>query len=197
VPRASCTPATAIPPSPTAAAQRFTDPERTSPAAKIPGQLVSSGRQPICAGLRTDYGKNGRCFYNPPVARLRIFELDRFEHLIARHLPNLGVGQKFDVFARLHATREIARHAFRKIVAAYDEQHLRRAFGEKHRGLSCRITAASDDHSRASTELTFKCRRGVVNPRALELLATVCIQSPVAARDTRGSMQNLLRRIGS
>ena len=37
------TPATAIPPSPTAAAQRFTDPERTSPAAKIPGRLVSSG----------------------------------------------------------------------------------------------------------------------------------------------------------
>src|SRR5215472_14738381 len=36
-------PATAMPPSPTAAAQRFTDPERTSPAAKIPGRLVSSG----------------------------------------------------------------------------------------------------------------------------------------------------------
>src|ERR1044071_9321283 len=36
-------PATAIPPSPTAAAQRFTDPERTSPAAKIPGRLVSNG----------------------------------------------------------------------------------------------------------------------------------------------------------
>src|SRR5256714_8466055 len=43
MPRASCTPAIAIPPSPTAAAQRFTDPERTSPAAKIPGRLVSSG----------------------------------------------------------------------------------------------------------------------------------------------------------
>src|SRR5881409_1017903 len=40
-------PATAIPPSPTAAAQRLTEPERTSPAAKIPGRLVSSG-----AGLR-------------------------------------------------------------------------------------------------------------------------------------------------
>src|SRR5215472_4995377 len=37
------TPATAMPPSPTAAAQRFTDPERTSPAAKIPGKLLSSG----------------------------------------------------------------------------------------------------------------------------------------------------------
>src|SRR5215470_17497847 len=41
--RLMCIPATAIPPSPTAAAQRFTDPERTSPAAKIPGRLVSSG----------------------------------------------------------------------------------------------------------------------------------------------------------
>ena len=37
------TPATAMPPSPTAAAHRFTDPARTSPAAKIPGKLVSSG----------------------------------------------------------------------------------------------------------------------------------------------------------
>jgi hypothetical protein len=37
------TPATAMPPSPTAAAQRFSDPERTSPAAKIPGKLVSRG----------------------------------------------------------------------------------------------------------------------------------------------------------
>jgi len=36
------TSATAMPPSPTAAAQRFTEPERTSPAAKIPGRLVSS-----------------------------------------------------------------------------------------------------------------------------------------------------------
>src|SRR5207245_11504025 len=43
VPRASCTPAIAMPPSPTAAAQRFTEPERTSPAAKIPGRLVSTG----------------------------------------------------------------------------------------------------------------------------------------------------------
>jgi len=32
-----------MPPSPTAAAQRLTEPERTSPAAKMPGRLVSSG----------------------------------------------------------------------------------------------------------------------------------------------------------
>jgi hypothetical protein len=38
--RAIWTPAMAMPPSPTAAAQRFTEPERTSPAAKTPGRLV-------------------------------------------------------------------------------------------------------------------------------------------------------------
>src|SRR5260221_11709706 len=32
-----------MPPSPTAAAKRFTDAERTSPAERIPGQLVPSG----------------------------------------------------------------------------------------------------------------------------------------------------------
>src|SRR5271165_4926591 len=41
--RSSDLPSTAMPPSPTAAAQRFTEPERTSPAAKMPGQLVSRG----------------------------------------------------------------------------------------------------------------------------------------------------------
>jgi hypothetical protein len=30
-------------PSPKTAAQRFTEPERTSPATKVPGRLVSSG----------------------------------------------------------------------------------------------------------------------------------------------------------
>src|SRR6516165_9616556 len=52
-----CTSATAMPPSPTAAAQRFTEPERTSPAAKIPGRLVSSGPgkrlMPFHAGAST------------------------------------------------------------------------------------------------------------------------------------------------
>src|SRR4029453_4197773 len=40
--RCSWTNWTAIDPSPTAAAQRLLDPERTSPAAKMPGTLVSS-----------------------------------------------------------------------------------------------------------------------------------------------------------
>src|SRR5438094_1841008 len=56
------TPATAMPPSPTAAAQRLTDPERTSPAAKIPGRLVSSA-----AGLRLFALQAGASAMSTPV----------------------------------------------------------------------------------------------------------------------------------
>src|SRR6478752_7349733 len=38
-----CTEATTIAPSPTAAATRLIDPDRTSPTAKTPAQLVTSG----------------------------------------------------------------------------------------------------------------------------------------------------------
>src|SRR5678816_970579 len=55
-------PATAIPPSPTAAAQRFTDPERTSPAAKIPGRLVSRA-----AGARLFCDQSGESETSAPV----------------------------------------------------------------------------------------------------------------------------------
>src|SRR5207248_3483377 len=55
-------PATAIPPSPTAAAQRFTEPERTSPAAKMTGRLVSSG-----AGRRVFSSHAGASAISAPV----------------------------------------------------------------------------------------------------------------------------------
>ena len=44
------TSATAIDPSPMAAEQRLTDPQRTSPAAKTPGRLVSSGSGSLASG---------------------------------------------------------------------------------------------------------------------------------------------------
>ena len=68
--------------------------------------------------------------------RLRIFQFDRFEHFAAGHFSNLGVAQELDVFACLNAPREIIRHAFRKTVAADNEQDFRRAFREEHSGLS-------------------------------------------------------------
>src|SRR3954453_4102834 len=59
---ASCTPAIAMLPSPTAAAQRLTDPERTSPTAKIPGKLVSNA-----TGERVASFHNGASATRAPV----------------------------------------------------------------------------------------------------------------------------------
>ena len=55
-----------------------------------------------------------------------------------------------------------------RLVAADDQQHFRRAFGEKHRGLARRVAAAGDDHGRVAAELPFLRRRRVVDARALE-----------------------------
>jgi hypothetical protein len=48
---------TAIDPSPTAAAQRLTDPERTSPAAKMPGMFVSSSPAVVRGLLQKGYSE--------------------------------------------------------------------------------------------------------------------------------------------
>src|SRR2546430_3914330 len=58
----SCTPAMAMLPSPTAAAQRLTEPERTSPTAKIPGRLVSNA-----TGARVAFAHNGASETSAPV----------------------------------------------------------------------------------------------------------------------------------
>src|SRR5438045_9562843 len=59
---ASCTPAMAMLPSPTAAAQRLTEPERTSPTAKPPGKLVSSA-----TGARENCFQSGASETSAPV----------------------------------------------------------------------------------------------------------------------------------
>ena len=105
--RYSCTNWTAMAPSPTAEATRFTDPERTSPAAKTPGRLVSSrnggrampqdrdccegcsrpnepfrvalnlDRQPIGSRCRPNETKYGRSLYGLPLPGLVVCDLDR------------------------------------------------------------------------------------------------------------------------
>ena len=49
--KSSWTKRTTIAPSPTAVAQRLTDPARTSPAAKTPGTLVGGGNSPAQAAI--------------------------------------------------------------------------------------------------------------------------------------------------
>src|SRR5215471_13313797 len=110
-------PAMAIPPSPTAAAQRLTDPERTSPAAKIPGRLVSSG-----AGRRLFSRHAGASATSAPVlmnpfsslsiSGFCVFQLDLLEPLVPEHFSDLGSIKNFDVVLRLHANREVVGHFF-------------------------------------------------------------------------------------
>ncbi len=143
------------------------------------------GWQPVGARLCANHGKDGRRLYRPPLVRLRVLQLHDFKNFPAHHFPDLGVRQNFDVLLGLHAAGEIARHALGKTFAADHQQHFRRAFGEKHRGLPRRVAAAGDDHGRAAADLSFSRRGRVVNAGALELLAPLGIQTMVirARRD--------------
>src|SRR5207247_1497427 len=79
--RKAGSPATTWAPSPTAAATRLTDPERTSPIAKTPGRLVSSGRPPPprlasvstkpLSSSATPYCNNHSVFGSAPMNRKR------------------------------------------------------------------------------------------------------------------------------
>src|SRR6266568_3739628 len=127
-------PATAIPPSPTAAAQRLTDPDRTSPAAKMPGRLVSSGpgcrllprhdgasttsapvlinpfsSRSISGGNQSVHGR-APIMENPALACLGIFQFDLFQLFSTGHFTDLSVVENLDVFASLYPTRKIVRH---------------------------------------------------------------------------------------
>ena len=93
---------TAMAPSPTADAQRLTDPLRTSPAANTPGRLVSrkNGVRP-CARQRSPRGRPGD-------GRL----------LPTRSPPRPVNPDVVDVLDPIH---EVSRHALAQIAAARDD----------------------------------------------------------------------------
>ena len=143
-----------MPPSPTAAAQRFTEPERTSPAAKMPGRLVSSGparaasfhagapatawpvlmkpfssrldlgRQPVGAGLCADHGKDGRRLHGSPFVRLRVLQFHGFENFPPIIFRISVCGRDLDVLLRLDAPRRDNSTCSGQTFAADHEQHL-------------------------------------------------------------------------
>ena len=132
---ASCTPAIAMLPSPTAAAQRLTEPERTSPAAKTPGRLVSKAaggrapsprselgnersrfdetflvalnfrRQPFRAGRRADHRKNRRRLDRAAFTGLRVFQFDRLEHGVPI-IRRIVVQESSSIFSRARTRRD-------------------------------------------------------------------------------------------
>src|SRR6266567_3917998 len=114
-----------IPPSPTAAAQRLTEPDRTSPAAKMLGRLVSSG-----TGWRLFSFHAGALDTSNPVL-MNPFSSRSISR--GRHSVDLGVAENLDVFVRLYRTGKIVRHL--DIISPDDEQHFGRALGKEH----CRL----------------------------------------------------------
>jgi hypothetical protein len=155
----------AIPPSPTAAAQRLmTGPnvacgknigDADPGAGPVDGRSLSRqrrfhgcsrlnksffialdlARQPPRARVGPDHGKNRRRLDDAPFAGLGIFQLGFFEDFSARHFSNLGLKENLDILLFFHSARKVGRHPG-KIVASDDEQHFGGAFGKEHRRLA-------------------------------------------------------------
>ena len=134
---------TAIAPSPTAVAHRFVDPERTSPAAKIPGTLVSSrSRCPRAEPVRMNpsssratassshsvHGsaprKRKRNENGQPLAAL---QRDRLElAVLAVQLGDLAAVANRDAGA-LELANEVVGHRLAQVGAAVEQRHERAA----------------------------------------------------------------------
>ena len=139
--RRAWTNCTAIAPSPTAAAQRFVDPDRTSPAAKTPGRLVSSRYSAFAAApvqdetvfvaedrLAEPLGA-GRCPEEEEQERerqpLAVRERHRLEPaVVAVERRDLGAIPHRDPVA-LEVVDEVVRHRLAQVGAAMKERHQR------------------------------------------------------------------------
>ena len=97
--------ATAMAPSPTAEATRLTFPERTSPAAKTPGALVSSRRGGRFSGQlfgeRDEWADNRELTFHTRTeveALLDGFDLERFDEVENDGQTALGEGKHWHLF---------------------------------------------------------------------------------------------------
>ena len=152
--RAWCTEATTIEPSPTAEATRLIDPDRTSPTAKMPGQLVASG----CDNAWEDAGSSDAADTpvrtNPLSSKASAVEPlgvrrgpEHEKHIrnmaglglpgnpvaprngvqvpVAIQRGDLGVRMHGDAFGRrLDTTDEVVGHGGRQSVAAHQDVHM-------------------------------------------------------------------------
>jgi hypothetical protein len=67
---------------------------------------------------------------------------------------------------------KITGHAFAKIIAANQEEHLARVLGKINSGLPCGVAAADKHNIRPATHLHFVSRGRVINTTAFESIAT-------------------------
>src|SRR5262249_26017528 len=141
----ACSVATTCAPSPTAAATRLIEPERTSPIAKIPRRLVSSGlrvslqsppvsTKPLASNATPDPDSHP-VFRSAPMnknrwlLRLRTRSPDpwqaaRLQHSVAAlQTRDLRLRQHFHVRQAGNSIDQVARHARRKFRPAHKQPH--------------------------------------------------------------------------
>ena len=167
-----CTDATALDPSPTAAATRFIEPRRTSPAANTRGVDVSNGsgsrpRPCHCSSDCTSMSDAGqqeavgvaveRC--EPGGRRLGADEAeqpagvhladavdaDALERGCAVEAGDARAGVDLDARLFAQTVDEVRRHAAAEVAAAHDEPHRAAVRREVQRGLTRGVRAADHD----------------------------------------------------
>ena len=163
----SCTSWTAIAPSPTAVAQRFVDPERTSPAAKIPGTLVSSrlsvpaaepvrmkpclvALRPRRRATRCTEARRGRGRGTRTASRSPLFSVT------ASSLPSSPCSSAISLRSRtatpaaVELANQVVGHRLAQVGAAVEQRHERAAAREPDRGLARGVAAADDGDARGA-----------------------------------------------
>ena len=158
--RRSWTKRTTIAPSPTAVAQRLIEPERTSPAAKMPGTLVSSRPSPpASAPVRTKPVLVAGDDVAEPVGARRGAEEEEEE----RERQPLAVAQRDGLELAVRAVQlgdlaavanrdavaveledQVVGHRLAQVGAAVQQRHERAAAREPDGGLRGRVAAADD-----------------------------------------------------
>ena len=190
------------PPSPTAAAQRFTERSAHHPLRKYRPSWSQAARRCLYFS-QAGASRRGSVLMNPfssrsisggnqsvhgfapiiektagvvraPLAGLRILA-QQSQACSARHLSD-SVSQDLDFSCDRRVAKD-NRHALGEIIAADDEQNFGWAFRKEHRGLPRGITATDNDDGFVAAKLTFHGGCGVVNAHAFESLAAFGVES--------------------
>ncbi len=189
--------ATTAAPSPMAAPTRFTEPQRTSPTAKMPSTPVSSGSgirsvEPTSPPVRTKpFSSRGTpqpvsqlaagsapvkrnrwamaCCSSAPVRLLR--QRTPFRPLFgcAEELDDLGIAENRDVRCGRDSIDEVARHRAREAGPAHEHAHLTRVARQEHGRLARRVSSAHEIHVLVAAQSGLGRRGPVRDAAALEL----------------------------
>jgi hypothetical protein len=184
------------------------EPDRTFPAARTPGRLVSRKKlaargpvrrlryrvacldeslriqfnlrgQPVGARHRPDEAEQGGRLDRAHFARLVIDALDCVEAGLAQHSRDGGIGKNLDIRGALNPSGKVCRHILVKAPGANEEIHPSGVGGEIDNRLPGGVAPACDDNLGAAAELRLGGCGGVIDAAAFESITILRIKSPI------------------